>query len=137
VKIVVGYLRSPEGRAALRRAIEETRLRDGELLVVHSMRGGERDDDDEVRRYQEEFEQLEERLRSEQITSSLVEYTRGQDPAGDLLQVVADEGAELLVIGVRRRSPVGKLVLGSNAQQILLRADCAVLAVKADENLDG
>jgi nucleotide-binding universal stress UspA family protein len=137
VKIVVGYLRSPEGRAALRRAIEETRLRDGELLVVHSMRGGERDDDDEVRRYQEEFEQLEERLRSEQITSSLVEYTRGQDPAGDLLQVVVDEGAELLVIGVRRRSPVGKLVLGSNAQQILLRADCAVLAVKADENLDG
>jgi nucleotide-binding universal stress UspA family protein len=137
VKIVVGYLRSPEGRAALRRAIEEARLRDGELLVVHSMRGGERDDDDEVRRYQEEFEQLEERLRSEQITSSLVEYTRGQDPAGDLLQVVADEGAELLVIGVRRRSPVGKLVLGSNAQQILLRADCAVLAVKADEDLDG
>jgi nucleotide-binding universal stress UspA family protein len=136
VKIVVGYLRSPEGRAALRRAIEETRLRNGQLLVVHSMRGGDHENDEEVRRYQDEFEQLEERLRGEGITSSLVEYARGQDPAEDLLQVAADEGAELLVIGVRRRSPVGKLVLGSNAQHILLRADCAVLAVKADEDLD-
>jgi nucleotide-binding universal stress UspA family protein len=131
VRIVAGFLRSPEGRAALDRAIEETRDRDGELLVVHSMKGGERDEAQQVLTYRAEFEQLEARLASEGIRYRLVEYARGNSPAEDLLRAAREEEADLLVIGIRRRSPVGKLVLGSNAQEILLNADCAVLAVKA------
>lgn len=95
------------------------------------MRGGERDEEREVLTYREEFEQLETRLADEGIAYRLVEYARGNSPAEDLLQAAEDEDADLLVIGIRRRSPVGKLVLGSNAQDILLRADCPVLAVKA------
>jgi nucleotide-binding universal stress UspA family protein len=131
MRIVAGFLRSPEGRAALQRAIEETRLRDGELLVVHSMRGGERDELENVLTYREEFEQLEKQLAEEDIRYRLVEYARGNAPSEDLLQAAQDEDADLIVIGIRRRTPVGKLILGSNAQDILLHADCAVLAVKA------
>jgi nucleotide-binding universal stress UspA family protein len=133
VRIVAGFMRSPEGRAALDRAIAETRLRDAELFVVHSMKGGERDEQAQVLTYRAEFEQLEERLQREGITYRLVEYARGNSPAEDLLKAATDEGADLIVIGIRRRSPVGKLVMGSNAQEILLQADCAVLAVKASE----
>lgn len=133
MRIVAGFLRSPEGRAALQRAITETRLRDGELVVVHSMRGGERDELEEVITYREEFEQLEEQLDEEGIRYRLVEYARGNAPSEDLLQASQDEQADMIVIGIRRRSPVGKLILGSNAQDILLQADCAVLAVKAAE----
>ena len=131
MRIVVGFLRSPEGRAALDRAITEARLRDGELLVVHSMRGGERDELAQVMTYREEFEQLEAKLKESGVGYRLVEYARGNAPAEDLLQASKDEQADMIVIGVRRRSPVGKLILGSNAQDILLHADCAVLAVKA------
>ncbi len=135
MKIVAGFLRSPEGRAALDRAVEETKLRDAELLVVHSMRGGERDELEQVLSYREEFEQLETRLAEETIDHRLVEYARGNSPAEDLLQAAEDEDADLIVIGIRHRSPVGKLVLGSNAQDILLNARCAVLAVKAEKDL--
>lgn len=131
MRIVAGFLRSPEGRAALQRAIVETKLRDAELLVVHSMRGGERDELENVLTYREEFEQLEKQLAEEDINYRLVEYARGNAPSEDLLQAAQDEDADMIVIGIRRRSAVGKLILGSNAQDILLHADCAVLAVKA------
>jgi nucleotide-binding universal stress UspA family protein len=132
MRIVTGFLRSPEGRAALQRAIEEARLYEAELLVVHSARGGKRDDVEEVRRYREEFERLEEQLRAAGVRYQLKEFVRGNSPAEDLLRVAEDEDAELIVLGLRRRSPVGKLVMGSNAQEVLLNADCAVLAVKAE-----
>jgi nucleotide-binding universal stress UspA family protein len=132
VRIVVGFLRSPEGRAALSRAVTEAELRNGELLVVHSMRGGERDELDQVMSYREEFEKLEADLQTSGVRYRLVEYARGNAPAEDLLQASKDEEADMIVIGIRRRSPVGKLILGSNAQDILLHAECAVLAVKAD-----
>ena len=130
MRIVVGYLRSPEGQAALDRAVEETRRSDGELLVIHSMRGGTRNELDEVMEYREEFERLTKRLEAEGITHRMVEYARGQSPAQDLVTAAEEHDADLIVIGVRRRSPVGKLVLGSNAQEVLLQAPCAVLAVK-------
>lgn len=131
-RIVVGFLSSAEGRAALTRAIAEAQLRDGELLVVHSMRGGERDEHEQARIYRDEFAKVESDLKASGVSYRLVEYARGNAPAEDILQASTDEQADMIVIGIRRRSPVGKLILGSNAQDILLHAGCAVLAVKGD-----
>ena len=61
------------------------------------------------------------------------QLVRGMDPAEDLINVASEVAADFIVIGLRRRSPVGKLILGSNAQRILLDAPCPVLAVKAAE----
>jgi nucleotide-binding universal stress UspA family protein len=55
---------------------------------------------------------------------------RGHEPAEDLINIAEACDADLIVIGLRRRTPVGKLILGSNAQRILLDAPCPVLAVK-------
>jgi len=56
---------------------------------------------------------------------------RGKDPVSDVLDIAEELDADIIVIGIRRRSPVGKLVLGSNSQSILLEAPIPVLAVKA------
>jgi nucleotide-binding universal stress UspA family protein len=57
----------------------------------------------------------------------------GVDTATELLEAMDRDDAELLVIGVRHRSPVGKLLLGSVSQQVLLECPKPVLAVKPDE----
>ena len=56
---------------------------------------------------------------------------RGKDPASDLIEAAQEVQADLIVIGIRKRTPVGKLVLGSHAQSILLDSPYPVLAVKA------
>jgi len=67
------------------------------------------------------------------VEHEIRQLVRGMDPAEDLINVATDVAAEFIVIGLRRRTPVGKLILGSNAQRILLDAPCPVLAVKAVE----
>ena len=57
----------------------------------------------------------------------------GVDPADELLKAMENDDAELLVVGIRHRSPVGKLLFGSVAQQVLLECPKPVLAVKPDE----
>ena len=131
MRIVTGFINSEEGRAALDRAIDEARLRDAELVVVHAGRPSEPEGQPGEIDRREGFWRLEHRLAQEGIRYRLRELISDQSPAEELLEASREEDAGLIVIGVRRRSPVGKLVLGSNAQDVLLRADCPVLAVKA------
>ena len=127
--IVVGFIRSPEGEAAVEAAVEEARRRAGRLVVVHSSKGDR--DAETVVADRDALEALERRLAGAGMEVVVRDFARGKDPAEDLADVADTEQAALIVIGLRRRSPVGKLLLGSNAQQILLTAECPVLAVKA------
>jgi nucleotide-binding universal stress UspA family protein len=130
--VLVGYVPTPEGRAALVRAIGECRLRGTRLIVVNSeqMLGGQgaalaRSPESEVRTICAELEIAEPDL-------EVRRFPDAYEPADDLLAVAEESGAELIVIGLRRRTGVGKLILGSSAQRILLDATCPVLAVKTE-----
>jgi len=130
--VVVGFVPKPEGEAALDRAIEEAQLRGARVVVVNSHRGGGEFDLEESARVDDTMRAVEEKLEAAGVEHELRKLVRGFEPAEDLISIAEDAGAELIVIGLRRRSPVGKLILGSNAQRILLDAKCPVLAVKAD-----
>lgn len=129
--IVVGYLPTEEGRTALRHATIEARLRETTLIIVRGS-GRVRDfDTQETARLQEEWRRMQADLDAEGIGYEQRSLTQGNDLSDDLISVAQEVDAELIVIGLRRRRPVGKLLLGSNAQRILLEASCPVLAVKA------
>ncbi|MBB5789434.1 universal stress protein [Jiangella mangrovi] len=131
--IVVGYVPKAEGRAALRRAAEEARLRGARLVVVNSARGGRDFDDDDAIRADAELATVSQQLKDAGIEAEVRQLVRGMDVAEDIIAVAEEHAADFIVIGLRRRSPVGKLILGSNAQRILLDAPCPVLAVKAED----
>lgn len=134
MQIATGFIRSAEGRAALETAAAEAAARDARLLVVHSMRGGERDELEQIQAYDEALDEATRELAERGIDHEVKRYARGASPSEDLLRCAEEEDVDMLVIGIRRRSPVGKLLLGSNAQEIILHADCPVLCVKAAED---
>lgn len=115
--IVVGLLSTAEGQAALAAAKREARERSVPLTVVAGKGDGG-----------PERQAVEDDLAAAGVEFSVVDATG--DLADDLVRTAHDAGAELIVVGLRRRSPVGKLILGSGAQRILLEAPCPVLAVK-------
>lgn len=130
--VVIGFLPTPEGRAALRCAVQECQLRDVGLVVVRSDLGGKVVDPTETERTEVVLRELTAEFDSRGRPMEVREPRRGLDSAEDVIFVAGEVSAELIVVGLRRRSPVGKLVLGSNAQRILLDAPCPVLAVKAE-----
>lgn len=129
--IVVGYVAKPEGDAALDRAITEAQLREASLVIVNSHRGGASFDGEDELSTAEELGTVRERLAASGVPFDVRQMVRGLDPAEDLIGVAEEVNADFIIIGLRRRSAVGKLILGSNAQRILLDASCPVLAVKA------
>jgi nucleotide-binding universal stress UspA family protein len=132
--IVFGYvLQRPEAEAALQRAIDEARHREAKLVVLHSARGGVNEDVEEVVAYRNAFEKLDEQLGNAGIEYELREFVKGNSVATDVLELAEETDAEMIVIGLRRRSPVGKLVLGSNAQDIMLNTSRPVLAIPAPD----
>ncbi len=125
--IVVGYIPNEYGEVALSVAIEEARRRGLRLVVVNSTRGDALVD----RTYVGESaaHDLAARLAGLDVVSEL-RQPMGADVAEEIITVARDVGAELVVIGLRHRTPVGKILMGSVAQEVLLGAPCPVLTVK-------
>ena len=127
--IVVGYIDNPPGNRALELAIDEARHRNAELIVVHSLRGGQQTTPEEIQTSREAMDRVEARLASEDIASEVETFVRGQAPSEDLLQVAAERSADLIVVGYQKRSTTGKLLLGSTPLAVMLGATSPVLAV--------
>lgn len=125
--IVVGYSADPFGRAAIEHGIAEAKLRNTDLLVINATSGEAYVD----ARFagSGEISDVEDHLRASGVAFELRRPV-GVDTAEELLNAMDSPDAELLVIGIRHRSPVGKLLLGSVSQRLLLECLKPVLAVK-------
>jgi nucleotide-binding universal stress UspA family protein len=132
VSIVVGFIDTPEGNAAVHKAIDEAKLRSTSIIILHSMVGGNHEKGSEYLASAEAIERVEKLLSESGVEYSSHEYVRGKTPAEDIVTASKVHDAELIVIGIRERSSTGKLLLGSNALDILHDATVPVLCVKAE-----
>jgi nucleotide-binding universal stress UspA family protein len=130
--LAVAHQVSETGRVALRHALREARRRDTDLAVVHVVASALDADKREAYRLgvADEIERVVGSADGPSWTLHLA--TEEGDLGERIIQLVDEVGAELLVIGARRRSPLGKALLGSAAQTIILGANVPVLVVKSD-----
>jgi nucleotide-binding universal stress UspA family protein len=127
--ILVAYVPRPEGQAALDKGIEIAKHRDEHLIVVNASAGGTKQDPSLADA--QDFERVQQMLQSTGLDAEFMQYVRGNNAVEEIQALVDSLQASLLVIGLRKRSPVGKLILGSVAQELLLSVSCPVLAVKS------
>lgn len=129
--VVVGYIPLPLGVAAFVRAKNEAVVRGARLVVVNT--GSHGNYSSPLFAKPQDLDAINTELSQAGIPHEVRQPTSGRSAAAEILAAAADADATLIVIGLRRRTPVGKVLLGSTAQQVLLDAPCAVLAVKDQE----
>jgi nucleotide-binding universal stress UspA family protein len=127
--ILVAYVSRPEGRAALDKAIELSKERQERMLIVNAGPGGQQEDASLVPAF--EVEQIEELIAAQGIQGEFKQFVRGKNAVEEINDLVEMGDISILIIGLRKRTAVGKLILGSVAQEILMTVPCPVLCVKA------
>lgn len=122
--VVVGYSPTTEGKGALPFAFREAHMRGTDLIVVAEDSSASDADFGAV------VESAREEASAIGVAAKIHDNEAGRSHADNLIDLSFDEQTQLVVIGIRRRSPVGKLFMGSISQRVLLEAHCPVTAVK-------
>ncbi|RLI88990.1 MAG: universal stress protein [Archaeoglobales archaeon] len=128
--ILVGLDGSNASFAALDFAIEEAKIRKTKVVAIHSLYGGDRTKSEDVAKGEEILEEARRRGEKAGVEVETHLLVRGNEPGYDIISYADEINASLIVVGVRRRSAVGKLILGSVAQYVILNAKQPVVSVK-------
>jgi nucleotide-binding universal stress UspA family protein len=126
--ILIGYVPNAAGEAALDAGLTEAARSGEDVVILNSPRRGSTVDAHQVG--DEAAEALVARATAQGVHARVDQADHGSDLVDTFTTAVEETGARLVVLGLRHRSPVGKLVMGSNAQRLLLDLDVPILAVK-------
>ena len=130
MKILVGYNGSDPSKRALELAGCYAKRAAAAVHVMTSMEGGSGERPDDIQKVKHGLKEARNFLESEGIACEISELARGLSPGEDLVRYAEENRIDHIFIGIEKRSRVGKLILGSTAQYIILNAPCPVTTVK-------
>ena len=130
MKLLVGYDGSNSAKAALELACKHATAFDATVCIITSMQQGTESDVGDIEAANSALEQIQAKVTAAGLTGETHLLIRGKTPGDDLTSYATENDVDEIFIGVRRRSKVGKLLMGSTAQQIILKAPCPVMTVK-------
>ncbi len=130
MEIMVGYDDSRVAKDTLKLAMQHAIAFDARVHIVTSMVSRIDVPKKEFDRVEKKLEYAESLFKGKKVSCKTHLLVRGLQAGEDLVQFAEDTDINEIVIGIRRRSKVGKLVFGSTAQYVILNATCPVLTVK-------
>jgi len=130
MKILVGYDGSKASKYALQLAKDHAKVLDASIDVVTSMVKANENQYEDVRQAELGLEYTKAMLEGEGIECETHLLIKGFSPGEDLVEFAEENQIDEIFVGVRRRSKVGKLLMGSTAQHVILNAPCPVVTVK-------
>ncbi|CAB1083012.1 hypothetical protein D1AOALGA4SA_10600 [Olavius algarvensis Delta 1 endosymbiont] len=130
MKILVGFDGSNVSKAAIALAERHAAAFKAELIIAHSMVGGPEVPRKDFQIAENNLEHEKNRLLDKNVPCESILSVRGLQSGEDLVKLAEENEVDEIIIGVRRRSKVGKLLFGSTAQYVILTASCPVISVK-------
>jgi nucleotide-binding universal stress UspA family protein len=130
MKILVGFDGSNSAKDALALAKKHAAAFDATVVIVSSLTGGSVTHAVEVEHATEDLELAKKMFDEDGIPCETKLLVRGMTPGEDIVDYAKEKAIDEIIIGIKRRSKVGKLLFGSNAQYIIIKAPCPVVTVK-------
>jgi nucleotide-binding universal stress UspA family protein len=130
MNILVAYDGTREAKEAARVATRHAKAFNARIILAYSMVGGPEIPKKEFEQAEKELQLQEIALKEEGFECESVLSVRGMEIGEDIIKLAEEKQAEEIIIGIQRKSKVGKLLFGSTAQYIILNAACPVVTVR-------
>ncbi|MGM0426133.1 MAG: universal stress protein [Thermodesulfobacteriota bacterium] len=130
MNILVGYDGSNAAKDAVRLAQKHAKAFDAGVHIMTSLPGGDETSAEDVQKAEKGLAEAKATFDQEGVPCDTHVIVHGQAPGEDLVEFAKDKSIDQIVVGVRRRSRVGKMLMGSTAQYVILEAPCPVLSIK-------
>ena len=130
MKILVGYDGSKVAEDAVKLAQKHGHAFKAEIIILTSLEQSATLKKQDIDKAESKLEKLQTTLKVDDLPCTTQTSVSYESPGEDLVRFAKENDIDEIIIGVRRRSKVGKLVFGSTAQYVILEAPCPVVAVK-------
>lgn len=130
MKILIGYSGTNVGQDLLDIATKHAKAFNGVIIVTTSLPGGDKTSREMVIEAEKNLEEAKRFLDGQGVINETHLLVRGKTAGEDLVAFAAEKGVDEIIIGVKSRSKVGKILFGSTAQFVILKATCPVISVK-------
>ncbi len=130
MNILVGYSGSGISNKALSLAREHARIFNARVFILTSMEGGSGEKLKEIERIEKSLDEARQFMEEQKVACETHQLARGMSPGEDVVKFAKDNDINLIYVGIKKKSKAQKIILGSTAQYIILKAPCPVMAVK-------
>jgi len=130
VKIMVCYDGSESSQEAVKVAMKRAKVSDAKVYVLTSMEKGSEKHQQDIGKAERELDYVKSVFERDDIPCESHLLIQGLSPGEDIVKFAREKRIDEIVIGIEKKSKIGKLFFGSTAQHVILEAPCPVLAVK-------
>jgi nucleotide-binding universal stress UspA family protein len=129
-KYLVAYNGSEASKVALELAKHQAALRGSHVDIVTSMEGGPKEKPEAISEANFILEEAGKELKAAGVSCAVHQLVRGLSPGEDIVKFAEDNAIDFVFVGIEKKSRAQKILLGSTAQFIILKAGCPVVTVK-------
>jgi nucleotide-binding universal stress UspA family protein len=130
MKVLVGFNGSEAAKNALSLAREHAKTHNATVYIITSMEGGSKETADEIRKAEQDLKFAKDFIEEEGIQCDTYQLARGLLPGEDIVNFANENNIDHIFMGVEKKSKTQKLLLGSTAQYVILKANCPVTTKK-------